>query len=138
MVHHRSGRNYNYSGASKQEFVEVDLFSPKSDLKTIKYGVSIDFGKDDRSLYIGTLGGYIMNYDFRLNSVIGSYKYNDNTPIIGLQTYMQCKGKEYDLFSTNLNPNFNDYLLIWTASNDHELGLWNLNTLNCDVKAGVS
>ena len=47
MVHHRSGRNYNYSGASKQEFVEVDLFSPKSDLKTIKYGVSIDFGKDD-------------------------------------------------------------------------------------------
>lgn len=93
----------------------------------------IDFGKDDRSLYIGTLGGYIMNYDFRLNSVIGSYKYNDNTPIIGLQTYMQCKGKEYDLFSTNLNPNFNDYLLIWTASNDHELGLWNLNTLNCDV-----
>ncbi len=45
MVHHRSGRNYNYSGASKQEFVEINLFSPKSDLKTIKYGVSIDFDK---------------------------------------------------------------------------------------------
>lgn len=45
MVHHRSGRNHNYSGASKQKFVEINLYSPKSDLKTVKYGVSIDFDK---------------------------------------------------------------------------------------------
>jgi len=94
---------------------------------------SMDFSKDDRSLYISTLGGYILTYDFRLNSVIYSYKYNDNTPIIGLQSYIPTKSKEYDLYSMNLSANNNNYLLIWTAANDHEMGLWNLNTLNCDV-----
>ena len=93
----------------------------------------IEFSKDEKSLYISTLGGYILTYDFRLNSVVSSFKYNDNIPIIGLQSYVPPKSKEYDLYSMNLNPNNNNYLLIWTGANDHEMGLWNLNTLNCDM-----
>ena len=42
MVHHRSGRNHNYSGTSKHEFVQVNPFSPKSDLKTTKFGVNFN------------------------------------------------------------------------------------------------
>lgn len=84
-------------------------------------------------MYLGTLGGFILNYDFRLNSIVESYKYNENTPIIGLSTYIPCKGKEYDLYSTNINANYNNYLLVWSATNDNEMGLWNLSTLNCDL-----
>ncbi len=61
----------------------------------------MDFSKDDTSLYLGTLGGYLLNYDFRLNTVVESFKYNDNTPIIGLKSYLPSKGKELELYSTH-------------------------------------
>jgi hypothetical protein len=98
----------------------------------------MDFSKDDRSLYLGTYGGYLLNYDFRLNTVVESFKYNENTPIIGLKTYLPARGRELDLYSLNVNQNFNNYILLWTAATDHELGLWNLNTSNCDVLMKVN
>jgi WD40 repeat protein len=115
-----------------------DLRNNKSSLKYdigVQKGLvsSLDYSKDERCLYLGTLGGYILKYDFRLNSIIDTFKYNENTPIIGIKSYLPCKGKEYDLYSMNINPNFNKYLLIWTAANDHEMGLWNEDTLNCDM-----
>ena len=58
----------------------------------------LEYSKDGRSLFLGTYGGYILNYDFRLNSLIDIYKYNENTPVYGLQTYIPTKGKEYDLY----------------------------------------
>jgi WD40 repeat protein len=89
----------------------------------------LDFSKDEHNLYIGTLGGYILNYDFRLNTVIENFKYNENTPIRGLSTFLT--GRDSNLCST-LSP-FSKYLLIWTAAVDYDLGLWNLTTMNCDM-----
>ena len=91
---------------------------------------AIDYSKDEKGLYLGTMGGYLLNYDFRLNHLVGSWKYNENTPIIGLNTYSPTRAVQYD--NPNLNANSN-YLLIWTGAQDHEIGLWNLNNFNCDM-----
>ena len=91
---------------------------------------AVDYSKDEKSLFFGTLGGYLLNYDFRLNHLVGSWKYNENTPIIGLNTYSPTRHVQYD--NANLNPNSN-YLLIWTGAQDHEIGLWNLNNFNCNM-----
>jgi len=96
---------------------------------------AVDYSKDERGLYLGTLGGYLLNYDFRLNYLVGSWKYNENTPIIGLSSYTPTKAMQYDY--SNLNSN-NNYLLIWAGGQDHEIGLWNLNTFNCDMLLKVN
>jgi hypothetical protein len=93
----------------------------------------MDYSKDGRMLHISTLGGYLLNYDFRLNSITEEFKVLENTPIIGLQTYTPMKGREYDLYSYQTDPTDNNYLLIWTAAGDHEMGLWNLKTANFDM-----
>ncbi len=174
---------------------------------------SIDWGKDDKSLFISTYGGYILNYDFRLNHIVESYKIFDNIPIINLKTFIPPKQKEFETnlscnnnnssnlnniyssnnynsynnptnannyygnvssnnlgslnnnnqlnnyntsnnsnFSSSLNNNmsnfntfsgnnimnnnnnfcYNNYILISTATGEHDLSLWNLNTLTCE------
>lgn len=92
----------------------------------------MDFSSDENSLHIGTLGGFVLNYDFRLNFVTESFRFSENTPILGLSSYTPMKSKEFDLYSLNNNDSKN-YLLLNTGNNDHELGLWNLDTLNCDI-----
>lgn len=189
---------------------------------------SIDFGKDDKSVFISTFGGYILNYDFRLNHIVESYRLFDNVPIISLKTFTPPKQKEFEanlslytqanlgagsannlnnaLNNSNLNNNnsnsnnnygtnnnnynnyfgnsssnnvnnnlgnnlnsnsgsnfsssftnnynnssnlnsfaiqnnfansnnsisYNNYVLISTATGEHDLSLWNLNTLSCE------
>ena len=89
--------------------------------------------KDDNKIYLGTLGGYIIDFDLRMNYIYNDYKYYSNTPIIGLSPYYPTKLREYDLYSMNCNPRNNNYLTVWTGALDHEIGLWNTNTLNCDI-----
>jgi len=179
---------------------------------------SLDFGKEDKSLFISTFGGYILNYDLRLNHIVESYRLYDNVPIISLKTFIPPKQKEFEAnlssfnqanfcsgstnnlnnaltnsnvnnnnlnnnnfnnyfgnslnnlnnlgnnfnsntsnnssftnnFNNNNNSNFNsftipnnfgngnniasynNYVLISTATGEHDLSLWNLNTLNCE------
>jgi WD40 repeat protein len=83
----------------------------------------MDFSRDERNLYLGTTGGFILNYDFRLNSIIEIYKYNENTPINGISNYIP---------RNDYNSN-SPFLLIWTAGNDHEIGLWNMTNMNCEI-----
>jgi len=179
----------------------------------------MDWGKDDKSLFIATYGGYILNYDFRLNHIVESYRIFDNIPIINLKTFIPPRQKEFEAnlssfnqantagssnnnlnniynsnynspnvagnnyfgnsssnnlavnavgnnilnpnnftsntgsnFSTNFNNNlsnfnsfsgnnpnngnnnnsYNNYILISTATGEHDLSMWNLNTLTCE------
>ena len=91
--------------------------------------VSCFYKSSDVGLYIGTLGGYILNYDIRLNSICKSNKYYSNKPIIGISTY----NSKHGFGIQNKYPNIKNYLMIWTGSDDHEIGLWDKNNLNCDI-----
>ena len=83
---------------------------------------------DSTDIILGTLGGYILNYDMRINSVSNCYKYCHNKPIIGISSFYSKHGFGY----INKYPNMKDYFLIWTGSEDHEITLWNKKNLNCD------
>lgn len=88
---------------------------------------------EDKCIYLGTLGGYIMKYDLRINSIVKNFRYSSNTPIISMSPYKPYKYAIYDLYTMNKDPKFNKYLLINAGADDHEVGLWNVNSLNCDV-----
>ena len=103
----------------------------------IDYGmiscISETYSKDN--FYIGTIGGYLLDYDLRLNSVIRDYIYSDNIPILGIKPYKLFKNCNYDLSSIIKSQN---YYLIWTAAFDHEIGLWNSYSMNCDLLLKVN
>lgn len=65
---------------------------------------AMDFGKDEKSLFISTFGGYILNYDFRLNHIVESYKLFDNVPIINLKTFTPPRQKEFEALLSPNNP----------------------------------
>ena len=79
-------------------------------------------------LTLGTLGGYILNYDIRINSISNNYKYCHNKPIIGISSYISKHGFGH----LNKYHSLQDYLMIWTGAEDHEISLWNKENLNCD------
>ena len=85
--------------------------------------------------FIGTSGGNILKYDLRFNSILSEFNYYSNEPIIGINTFNFNKNNSYELFSIE---NQTKYLLIWTASDIHEVGFWNINTLNCDLLLKVN
>ena len=87
------------------------------------------------NFYIGTIGGHLLDYDLRLNSIIKDYTYSDNIPILGIIPYKLYKGSNYDLSSIIKSQN---YFLIWTAAYDHEIGLWNSYSMNCDLLLKVN
>ncbi len=91
--------------------------------------VSCFYKSSDNGLYIGTLGGYILDYDIRVNSICKSNKYYSNKPIIGISTY----NSKHGFGIQNKYPNIKNYLMIWTGSDDHEIGLWDKYNLNCDI-----
>ena len=103
----------------------------------IEYGmiscISETFYKDN--FYLGTIGGHLLDYDLRLNSIVRDYTYSDNIPILGISPYKLCKGNNFDLSSIIKSQN---YYLIWTAAFDHEIGLWNSYTMNCDLLLKVN
>ena len=111
----------------------IDQRMNKIALKThipLEKGIVSCFYKNrDNGLYIGTLGGYILNYDIRLNTICKSNKYYSNKPIIGISTY----NSKHGFGIQNKYPNMKNYLMIWTGADDHEIGLWDKNDLSCDI-----
>jgi hypothetical protein len=91
--------------------------------------ISCFYKSTNVGLNIGTLGGYILNYDIRLNSIFNCHKYYSNKPIIGISTY----NSKHDFGIQNKFSNIKNYLMIWTGAEDHEIGLWNQDNLNCDI-----
>ena len=95
--------------------------------------ISETFSKNN--FYIGTLGGHLLYYDLRLNSIVKDYIYSDNAPILGIIPYKLNKNSNYDLSSILKSQN---YYIIWTAAFDHEIGLWNSANLHCDLLLKVN
>ena len=95
--------------------------------------ISETFSKNN--FYIGTLGGHLLHYDLRLNSIVKDYIYSDNSPILGIIPYKLNKNSNYDLSSILKSQN---YYIIWTAAFDHEIGLWNSANLHCDLLLKVN
>ena len=84
--------------------------------------------------YIGTSKGTILKYDLRFNSILDEYNYYNQDPILGIYPFNYSKN--------NINLFYNDlqskYFIIWTANNNHEVGFWNINTLQCDLLLKVN
>jgi hypothetical protein len=94
---------------------------------------------EDNTFYIGTMGGKILQYDLRFNSILNEFSYYNNDPIMGISTYLNNKLNLGEIFQGNNNDIYNGkYLIIWTASNTHEVGFWNSNTNNCDILLKVN
>ena len=79
-------------------------------------------GFDEQTMNIGTLGGYIMKYDARLNTFSSSMQYQNNKPIVGISSYLPSKRLIKDKTSSSSH---NEYLIIWTGSDEHDIALWN-------------
>ena len=103
----------------------------------ISYGmincISETYSKNN--FYIGTIGGHLLEYDMRLNSIIKDFTYCENTPILGIFPYKLTKNSNYDLSSIIKS---NNYYVIWTGAFDHEIGLWNSVNMHCDLLLKVN
>ncbi len=87
------------------------------------------------NFYIGTIGGHLLEYDMRLNSIVNDFNYCENLPILGILPYKLTKNCNYDLSSINKS---NNYYVIWTGTYDHEIGLWNSSNMHCDLLLKVN
>jgi WD40 repeat protein len=81
------------------------------------------------------MGGHLLDYDLRLNTIVKDFTYNEDTPILGIMPYRLNKYSNYDLSSIIKSSN---YYVIWTASSDHEIGLWNSSNMHCDLLLKVN
>ena len=91
----------------------------------------INNNKEIDGIYLGTFGGFLINFDLRINEIKNSYCYYGNVPILGINNWNFNK-------NNNDNSDFDDrnnYLIINTANEDFEIGLWNIdnNNNNLDV-----
>ena len=82
------------------------------------------------NFYLGTIGGHLLDYDLRLNTTAKEFTYNEDTPIFGIMPYRLNKYNNYDLCPIIKSSN---YYVIWTASSDHEVGLWNSANMHYDL-----
>ena len=89
----------------------------------------------ENNFYIGTIGGHLLEYDMRLNSIVKDYTYSENTPILGILPYRLTKNSNYDLSSIIKSYN---YYVIWTGTYDHEISLWNSVNMHCDLLLKVN
>lgn len=90
---------------------------------------------NEQNFYIGTSGGYLLNYDLRYNSIIKEFSHYNRDPITDLFHFVPTKSNLYDLYSYD---NYNKYYIICTASDTHEVGFWNYSNLNCDLLLKVN
>ena len=121
----------------------INIFDQRMKNMAIKNKIPISHGMitcicetyNKDNFFIGTMGGHLLDYDLRLNSIVKDYIYNDNIPILGIIPYRLNKNSNYDLNSILKTQN---YYIIWTAAFDHEIGLWNTCSLQCDLLLKVN
>ena len=94
---------------------------------------------NENNFYIGTLDGNLLYYDLRINDIVEEYKYNEteNIPILNISLYQPIKNVDYDIqpFNDNIKSNNNNYLILLTAKDEHEITFWNYSdsTFHCDL-----
>ena len=79
----------------------------------IPYCIS-EFSNDNNYFLVGTLSGALITYDLRINKSISELYYNKGTPVLGMILLKK-------------NKNTNKSLLIWSGSEDYEIGIWKMD-----------
>ena len=87
---------------------------------------SFDYGQ----FFISTVDGNLLKYDLRLNSLINDFKYYYGTPISGINIYRPPKLNEYE---NNFLSKNNQYIILWSGADEHEISFINLSDMNCDL-----
>ena len=122
---------------------EINLYDQRMHKVALSTKIPFENGKPncikqdyyESNFYIGTSGGYLLNYDLRYNSIIKEFSHYNSDPITGLFQFAPTKSNIYDFSS---NDNYSKYYVIFTASDTHEVGLWNYKNLNCDLLLKVN
>ena len=79
----------------------------------IPYCIS-EFSNNNNFFLIGTLNGTLITYDLRINKSISELYYNKGAPVLGM-------------FLLRHNKNTEKSLLIWSGSDDYEIGIWKMD-----------
>jgi len=114
---------------------EINLYDQRMNKIALRHKFSFEKGRPNcireyflkNQFFIGTSGGYLLNYDLRFNSIINEYQYYNNDPIIDIYNFSCGRNSAYDYFS---NEPLQKYLIILTASDTHDIGFWNCNINN--------
>ena len=137
------GDNNGRINISDQRMDKIALEKKISKHKGIFNCISESF--QENNFYIGTLDGNLLKYDLRINDIVEEYKYNenDNTPILNISLYKTVKNIDYNIapFNRNLQKNNNnEYLILLTGGNEHEISFWNFNNslFHCDLLLTVN
>ena len=128
---------------------EVKIYDQRTRNVSLGTRISFDSGKPlciskgfkSNGFYIGTMGGKILRYDLRFNSISNELNYYNNDPIISVMPYRCNKLNIGDLFNGNdINNDIydGDYLVISAESKSYEVGFWNINSLDCDILLKVN
>ena len=124
---------------------EIHLYDQRMHKIALNKKLTFDKGKpncireminENNTFYIGTSGGKLLKYDLRFNSISSEFQYYDNAPILGIYPFQSNKCNLLDPGSSVDVQN--KYFIIWTASNNHEIGFWNCISLNCDLLLKVN
>ena len=103
----------------------LNIYDPRIKKIAISYEIPIQFGqiscminnnKEIDGIYLGTFGGFLINFDLRINEIKNSYCYYGNVPILGINTW------NFNNIN-NVNCDFdekNNYLIINTANEDNQ------------------
>ena len=100
----------------------INLFDPRNKgvslsdkflkSKGIPYCIS-NYDSDNKFFFIGTLGGKILLYDLRLNSIISEFKYSNGDCVLGMFLHK--------------NKDMEKGVVIWSGNEDYEIGMWNFD-----------
>ena len=119
---------------SDQRMNKIALTENVSKQKGLLYSICNIY--KEQNFFIGTLDGYLLYYDLRMNSVINEYKYKKNdVPILGMSLYNINKKNIYNI---NNFKNNNKYLIVWTGEDDHEISFLDYNNFNVDLMLSVN
>ena len=136
------GDNNGRINISDQRMNKIALEKKISKRKGIFNCISESF--NDNEFLIGTLDGNLLYYDLRINDIVEEYKYNENEniPILNISLYKTNKNYEYDIqpFNNNLKKNINEYIVLLTAKDEHEITFWNYSDsfFHCDLLLTVN
>ena len=102
----------------------LDLIIPKE--KGMMICISESFEKNQ--YLIGTLDGCLLKYDLRINSLVKDFQYSNDSPILGIYLYKYSKANDSEFSIKN-----NNYMILWTGSEEHEISFFDYSNLNCDL-----
>lgn len=100
-------------------------------------------GQDPYQLLCGTMGGYVLVYDVRYNTISSAYKHNRSYPINSLSVYKPLEAYDYDTQNADL-PNLrkvynrsshtSPLVMIAAGGESYEMSMLNLETGNIEYQ----